>query len=152
MHRYIPNDINSFLIQTQIHARQANVVDVAQCPILNEVLHHVYGWAVNKGMAGHERAALTLRQLDELFGEARAVGKGFFDHHVFPTEQGLARQFEVGRNRGCNNHCVNAVPKLTCRREPLQRRIRTQGLAKASWVGTAASDEFTFICLVQSPR
>src|ERR1700674_539271 len=148
----IPDDINIFLVQAQIHARQADVMDVSQRPILNEVLHHVYGWAVNKGMAGHERASLALRQFDEFFGKARAVGKWFFDHHMLAAEQSFAGEFEMGGDWGCNHYRVHAVPELVRRRESLQRRIRAYCLPKAPRVGIAASDEFTFLRLVQGPR
>src|SRR5207245_819101 len=127
-------------------------MDVSQCPILNEVLHHVHGWAVNKGMAGHERASLPFRQFDKFFGKARTVGKRLFHHHMLATEQGLARQLEMAGDGGGNHYRVRAVPNLARRRASLQRRIAAQCLAKASWVGIAASDEFTLLRLVQGPR
>src|SRR4030081_3766584 len=127
-------------------------MDVAQRTILNEVLHHVDGWAVNKGMAGHERASLPLRQFDEFFGKERTVGKWFFDHDMLAAEQGFAGEFEMRGDWGCDHHRVHTVPELIRRRESLQRRIRAQGLAKTSWVGIAASDEFTFLRLAQGPR
>src|SRR5258708_16813989 len=127
-------------------------MDVAQRPILNQVLHHVYGWAVNKGVAGHECASLRFRQFDEFFGKARAVGKWFFDHHMLATPQSFARQFEMRGDWGCNHHRVHAVPKLIRRREAPQRRIRAEGLAQASWIGITARDELTFLRLVQGPR
>src|SRR6202140_1155729 len=127
-------------------------MDVANQPILNEVLHHGYRGAVNKGMAGHKRAFLPLRQFDEFFGKARAVRKWFFDHHMLAVEQGFAGEFEMGGDWGCNHHRVHAVPELIRRRESLQRGIRAHSLAQASWVGIAASDEFTFVRLVQGPR
>src|SRR5947209_740072 len=70
---------------------------------------------------------------------------------MLATEQGFAGQFEVGGDWSCNHQRVHALPHLARGRISLQRRIRAQGLAKASWIGIAASHEFTFLRLVQGP-
>src|SRR5882762_10636623 len=68
---------------------------------------------------------------------------------MLATEQGLACQFEMGCDGGCNHHRVDTVPELTRQRASLQRRIRAEGLAQAPWVGIAAGGEFTLLRLVQ---
>ncbi len=149
----IPGDAHIRLVQAEVDSARRDEVELPELARLDQLTNVHDGRAVQERMPGHQQAAGSPRQANELRRLVRARGERLLDEHVLAEAQRLGGKLEVARDRRRNHDRVHPVV-----REHVEVGGRTgdAGVAATEEVellGTLVADDedFRFIHLDEVP-
>src|SRR6476469_1416816 len=107
MNREVPDDVNVFLVEAQIHPRETHVTQSAQGTAIDQFLYFDYRGAVDECVAGHQSSPGEVPNSGQLSRLLTAVSERLFHEHVLATHESTFCQVIMGTDVGCDEYRIN---------------------------------------------
>ncbi len=108
MRREIPNHVAVMLKQAQVHPRRIVVVEIAECPIREQLLYFADCAGEQERVVHHDLEVLPLRQVDQFLGLRPVARERLLHEYMLAVfERGLG-QFIVRPHRGDHRDGIHA--------------------------------------------
>src|SRR5579863_6226202 len=107
MRSQIPQDVAVMLEQSQVYASGVVIEELAQRPLVDQLLDPLDGSGEQEGVIDHDREVLLRRKIDQFLTLGGGACEGLLHKNMLPVFEGTLRQFVVGPDRRHHGDRIN---------------------------------------------